>query len=387
MNILISIHHELDGSSGAPGVTVKLAEALEKRGHRVRALSFDDFKWVRGRLRAIAFPWLVFCHVLAHPEYDVLDLSSGDGWVVNAARRLTGWRRGQLSLTRSHGLEQMGHEMYVKRCREGQDRMSWIYPLYGGGYRLWECRQSFALADVSLMLNEVERRYAQQHFNLDAKRTEKVGNGIDECFAHVARRLVRGPSNTSTLSPGAINVAFAGRANFWKGFTFLAEAMVHILARYPSMKLGLFGTGGTVESVLEAFPAHLHGQIVVVPRYENRALPELLAGYHVFAFPSFGEPFGIAPLEAMACGLVPVVAEAPGPAEYIRHGENGLVVPPRDARSLEEAIVSVIESDALRASLRRGAVATAMKYSWSDLAVRYERLYCRHRRQRSTVMV
>ena len=77
MNILLSIHHELDGSTGAPGVTVKLAEALGQRGHRVTTVSFDNIGWARGKLRAILFPWFLFGHVLAHPEYDVLDLSSG----------------------------------------------------------------------------------------------------------------------------------------------------------------------------------------------------------------------------------------------------------------------------------------------------------------------
>lgn len=379
MNILLSIHHELDNSTGAPGVTMKLAEALSERGHEVRIISFDNLNRLPGRLRGVVFPWLVFAHVLKHPEYDVLDLSSGDGWVVNLARRVLGWRRGLLTVTRSHGLEHLAHDLFLQGCRDGNCTKSWKYPLYNGGYRLWECRKSFQLADLLLLLNETERQYARARFGVDAGKIAKLGNGIDECFASVARCLI---ANDRVALPDApVNVAFAGRAVFWKGFPFLVEAMTAVLARYPQMKLGLFGTGGTQESVLAAFPDALRPQIVVMPRYENATLPALLADYQIFAFPSMGEPFGIAPLEAMACGLVPIVADAPGPVEYVRNGENGIVVPGRDSAALARAITEMIDDRERRLALRRTALTSALKYSWGDLAARLELVYCQYRRK------
>jgi glycosyltransferase involved in cell wall biosynthesis len=377
MNILLSIHHGLDNSTGAPGVTMKLAGALSERGHAVRIISFDDLNRLPGRLRGIVFPWMVFAHVLKHPEYDVLDSSSGDGWVVNFVRRAFGWRKRLLTVTRSHGLEHMGHDLYVKSCKDGYHTMSWKYPLYGGGYRLWECRQSFALADVSLLLNDSECEYAQRHFGVDGTRIAKVGNGISEPIARVAERLITQPA-PEVARP--INVAFVGRAIRWKGFPYLSEAMARILARYPASKLGLFGTGGTVEEVLSAFPDALRHRITVIPYYNNDDLPQLLADYQIFAFPSLSEGFGIAPLEAMACGLVPVVSDIPGPREYMRDGENGVVVPVSDARALEDAIAALGHDRARWLALRRGALATALQYSWSDLAARFELLYCLRRR-------
>ncbi|WP_322042739.1 glycosyltransferase family 4 protein [Paraburkholderia sp. J67] len=379
MNILLSIHHGLDHSAGAPGVTVKLADALSGRGHAVRVISFDDLKRLPGKLRGVVFPWMVFAHVLKHPEYDVLDLSSGDGWVVNVARRVFGWRSKMLTATRSHGLEQLAHEMLLQGCRDGIFTKSWKYPLYNGSYRLWECRKSFQMADLLLLLNETERQYASKRFGVDAQKIATVGNGIDECFAGVARRLIA--NDEEALPDLPVNVAFAGRATFWKGFPFLVEAMTAVLARYPQMKLGLFGTGGTEQSVLAEFPESLRAQVVVMPRYENHALPELLADYQIFAFPSLGEPFGIAPLEAMACGLVPIVAEAPGPGEYIRNGKNGVVVPPRDSAALARAIVEMVEDRERRLELRRAALRSALWYSWGDLAARLELVYCQHRQK------
>lgn len=379
MNILLSIHHELDHSAGAPGVTVKLAQALRDRGHDVRAISFDDLPPLRGRLRALLFPWRVFAHVLAHPEYDVMDMSSGDGWVVNVVRRLTGWRAHQLSLTRSHGLEQLAHELFMASCAQGITKASWKYPIYSGGFHLWECRRSLQLADALLLLNENERQFVNRRFGVDFERVVKVSNGIDDYFTRVAQRLLAAPP---AVPEGPLNVAFVGRANHWKGFTYLAEAMPPILRANPQMRLGLFGTGGTEQDVLGAFAEDVRGQISVVPQYDNRDLPAMYDGYQIFAFPAVGEPFGIATLEAMACGLVPVVSDSPGPGEYMRNGVNGIVVPVHDAQALRAGIERLIADRGTWAALQRGALETAVKFSWAELAAGFENIYCQHRRQR-----
>lgn len=390
MDILLSTHHPLDSDADAPTVTVRLAEALRKRGHSVSTLSYENLPWLPRKLRPLAFPWLVFVHVLGCPEYDVLDLSSGDGWVINLARRVLGGRRRQLSVARSHGLEHVAHERLVcgeEGAQRGNERgrqppgkrMSWKYRLYQGGYRLWECRRSFELADVSLLLNEVERRYVTTRFGIAPNRIVKIGNGIDDSFARIARHLI---ADATTLHGASMNVAFIGPATFADGFTVLSKAMTGVLARYPQMKLGLFGTGGTEGRVLAAFPAELRKQIVVVTHCDHNDLPPLLTGFQIFAFASSSEPFGVVPLEAMACGLVPVVAETPGVTEYVRDGENGVVVRAGDADEFGTAITSLIGDRDRWAALRRAALATAVRYSWSDLAARVELLYCQHRQQR-----
>jgi glycogen synthase len=73
------------------------------------------------------------------------------------------------------------------------------------------------------------------------------------------------------------------------------------------------------------------------------------------------EPWGLVPLEAMAAGR-PVVATATGgAAEYLRDGENALVVPPDDPVALAAA-VRRLEDEGLRARLVAGGRATAARY-------------------------
>jgi glycosyltransferase involved in cell wall biosynthesis len=80
------------------------------------------------------------------------------------------------------------------------------------------------------------------------------------------------------------------------------------------------------------------------------------------------EPFGLVPVEAMACG-VPVVAAATGGArEYLVDEVNSLVVPPRDPAALADAVRRLAGHPALRKSLVQGGLRTAAEFSVDKLA-------------------
>ena len=76
----------------------------------------------------------------------------------------------------------------------------------------------------------------------------------------------------------------------------------------------------------------------VLPLQGKRELAELLAGAKGYLFPSL-EPFGIAPVEALAVGC-PVVAFGKGGAcDYIEDGLNGVLFDKQTAKALSEAIL------------------------------------------------
>ena len=107
LRILLSIHHELDPDSGAPGSTVALGKAYANLGHEVRLLSFDDLPGhLPHRAAAMAYPPFVAMRLAreARRGIDVIDASTGDTWVWAA---LTRGRRRPLLVTRSHGLEHL----------------------------------------------------------------------------------------------------------------------------------------------------------------------------------------------------------------------------------------------------------------------------------------
>ena len=103
-----------------------------------------------------------------------------------------------------------------------------------------------------------------------------------------------------------------------------------------------------------------------LPRAEVAAL---MRSADVVACTPWYEPFGIVPVEAMACG-VPVVGSAVGGLlDTIVDGRTGLLVPPRDPLAVRRAIEALLEDLALRRRLGRAAAARAdRRYRWELVA-------------------
>ena len=104
-------------------------------------------------------------------------------------------------------------------------------------------------------------------------------------------------------------------------------------------------------------------------RVGRHALPALLRSADALVAVPWYEPFGIAPLEAMACG-VPVVASAVGGhVDTVVHGVTGLHVPPRDPAALAAALAELLADPARRARLGAGGVRRAReRYGWDRVA-------------------
>jgi glycosyltransferase involved in cell wall biosynthesis len=98
------------------------------------------------------------------------------------------------------------------------------------------------------------------------------------------------------------------------------------------------------------------------------AVPAMLRSCDLVVCAPWYEPFGLVPLEAMACG-VPVVGTAVGGiVDTVIHGETGLLVPPRDPVALARAMRDVLSDTPLRAAMGRAGAERARAFSWSRIA-------------------
>jgi D-inositol-3-phosphate glycosyltransferase len=98
------------------------------------------------------------------------------------------------------------------------------------------------------------------------------------------------------------------------------------------------------------------------------ALPDYYRAADLCLVPSHHETFGMAALEAMACGATVIASRVGGLATTIQHGITGILVPPRDDAALAAAIASLLADAQRRRSLGRQATRWAQGYAWASVA-------------------
>lgn len=192
-------------------------------------------------------------------------------------------------------------------------------------------------ADAIVVKSEWARTSLLSHYRVDAQRVHLIPYGI----------TVPEPPEV-TRDPALI--AFVGRSMTRKGGWLLLDAWRRHLRPHARLLL----------VTPEPVPAEPGLTVVNDLRGGGARLHRLLASAAVLAFPSTGDTFGYAALEAMAVGTPVVAARSAAIPEIVEDGRNGLLVEPGDAEDLAGALQRVLSDDVGRrrmAEAARSAVA------------------------------
>ena len=363
MKILLTIHHYLDPNAGAASVTLKLGQEYQKNGHQVGYFSFDNLpSKLPEIIKGIIFPYYLAAYLLVHHQkqpFNVIDASTGDAWFW--AKLFSRFRRNCVLITRSHGLEHIGHLENLEESAKGNLSLSWKYPIYHGGFRLWEVKTSIENADLTLMLNSRDRDYANKELGIAPEKLIIVPNGIPEEFIDL-------PWENTPQSPNStIRIAQIGSFIERKGIKYSIPALNNILKRFDNVEMSFLGTGCAESKVLSNFSADVRHKITVVSSYKHQVLPELLKAHQIELFPSLSEGFGLALIEAMACGLAPIATSTLGLEELLEDRHNSILIPPRNSQAIEAALEELILDRSQLDRMRRNAYRTAQDYSWVSI--------------------
>ncbi len=166
---------------------------------------------------------------------------------------------------------------------------------------------------------------------------------------------------------------YVGRYTEVKRIPLLIRAHARARERFerpaPLVLLGGFPGEWEGEHPLEVVEETGDDQVFLAGWRGHSDLPDGLNAADLLVLPSVREQFGQVLVEAMACGLPVVAVDAYGPAEIVRDGETGWLVPPDDEEALADALVEAVNDDDERR--RRGEAAYAdarARYSWPALA-------------------
>ena len=172
----------------------------------------------------------------------------------------------------------------------------------------------------------------------------------------------------AVVSPFVLHVGdLHERRNLIVALEAVLEARRHFgsLPRLSLVLAGIdAGTGESLRAVAAA--ADAPDALVQLGPVEERLLHSLYRCAAALVYPSRYEGFGLPLIEAMACGTPVIAARAGSIPEVL--GDAGILLDPDDRRGWTEAIIAVVNDEALRARMRAAGKARAAGFTWARTA-------------------
>jgi glycosyltransferase involved in cell wall biosynthesis len=195
------------------------------------------------------------------------------------------------------------------------------------------------------------------------------------------------PSGAAEHRPRRHRILSVGRLVPRKGVDLVIRALPLLReAGFDDVELLIVG-GGAGAAVLGADPearrldelARVLGvqeQVTFRGQMPREDMPGILRSADAVVCTPWYEPFGIVPLEAMACGVPVVAAAVGGLTDTVVDRATGLHVPPRDPAAIARAVGELLASRELRQELgRAGQQRARSRYSWDRVAAETEKAY------------
>lgn len=199
--------------------------------------------------------------------------------------------------------------------------------------------------------------------------------------AAARRELLRAIGESpATVPDDALLLVSVGRHQERKGFQWFAD---EVMPRLPADVWYLVtGEGPMTPRIREAIDRHgLGGRARLLGKVPEEMLRTLYRGGDLFVMPNIHVPgdiegFGVVMLEAGLCGLPVIAADLEGISDVIREGENGHLVPSRDAAGFARAVLRYRGGrEALAAAARSAARFTARTYAWAAVAEQFVEVF------------
>ena len=229
-------------------------------------------------------------------------------------------------------------------------------------------RRNARRACTVVVTSRYSRRVACRVYGLSGERVRVVPEGVDTEFWNPDPAAAS--EGDADDAPSIVSVA---RQYPRKDTPTLLRAFALVRRERPGVRLRVVGGGPGLEHHRGLARRLGLGEEVrflgTIP--EREAVREEYRRADVFCLPSRQEGFGLAFLEAMACGLPVVGAAAGAVPEVVPEGRAGFLVPPVDPRSLANALLRLLGDRGTRRRLGDAGRRHARGYAWPRVARRF----------------
>lgn len=321
----------------------------------------------------------------ANLHIENISLNMGGYADIGAWARLYRWLQGKnVDLIRTYGLKAHLIGRIVGKMADIPANITTVHSI--DPWRRWhhvalDCATA-GLCDLYLANSEAGRQMTHARERIPLARIATVPNGIDvERFSCTVDQDVREAYRQQFgLTNDDLVIGMIANFRKMKGHATLVEAFPHILSRVPQAKCLFIGEAFVNEpdyhqQLVQSIQAQgLHDHIRFTgPRND---MPEMLAITDIVTLPTWWEGLPVSLTEAMAMGKPVVASSVGGIPEIIDDHVTGVLIPPRDATALAEALLELLTSPDMAKRLGQAGQARVRKeFSLERMVADTERTY------------
>jgi glycogen synthase len=166
-------------------------------------------------------------------------------------------------------------------------------------------------ADRVIAVSQYTAQMIMSRYRIDSGRIRIVHNAftVEPGMESIKQRIFKGPT-----------VLFLGRVTLQKGPDYFLEVAEKVLSKHPDARFLVAGTGDMSRKILrKSASMRLKNKFLFTGFLNRKQVERALKASDIYVMPSVSEPFGIAPLEAMAYGVTTIISKQSGVAEVVNH--------------------------------------------------------------------
>lgn len=230
-------------------------------------------------------------------------------------------------------------------------------------------RRAFHECTRVLTVSDYTRNLLIHRYGVEPSKITTVHNGID-----AANDLNVDPPSANEKRPIRSKIVlFLGRLTYQKGPEYFVRAAREVIKEVRDVCFVMAGNGDMYERVIEQAAEldigdyfHFTGQL------NREEVQRLYAMSDLYIMPSVSEPFGIAPLEALANGVPVIISRQSGVSEVL---PGCPTIDFWDVNKLSQSIVTLLKNKKLAARQRRRGQKHLRNISWETTAMKLEEVY------------
>lgn len=167
----------------------------------------------------------------------------------------------------------------------------------------------------------------------------------------------------------------AGAVHYFKGYRFLISALGRLGEKHrPELVIAANSSDADERRIIESMAARMNVRLTIRRVQDDQEMLQLYNRAAAFVYTPIMEPWGLAIVEAMACGAPVVAVREGGIRESVLDGQTGLLVE-RDEADFADAVHKILTSSSLAQDLGRNAADYVRQhFTWERTVDRLEQL-------------